>query len=196
MITESCQQVGHIHLYSTTHKTTSNILSNAFPRLFFTSNMYPLQHQLTKSPPTKLINKFPRLYITKIQFKQRFSKNKIKNPVSYFCNSIPCLLLDWNWNPTMALDFWSSFRQGFGLGPIQKLLLLGCLVINGEHYLAGFTNLEGVTDNRFISWADLPGFWYNNSVTILCIRHELGSIAYIPTQNSEFPDQKAPLQIQ
>lgn len=86
--------------------------------------------------------------------------------------------------------------NGFGLGPVEEFLLLGCLVIYGEYNLARFTNFETVGKNGLIGGSNFPALVYYDSVSILSAGHKFSSIADIPTHHSDFPNKMAFLQQQ
>lgn len=104
----------------------------------------------------------------------------------------------WTWTRIAFRDCCSlkSLCDGFGLWPVEEFLLLGCLVVYGEHYLASFTNFETVTDHGLICGSNFPVLLHNDSVSILSAGHKFSYVAHIPTHYSDFPNQVAFLQEQ
>lgn len=84
--------------------------------------------------------------------------------------------------------------NGFGLGPVEEFLLLGCLVVYGEYNLARFTNFESVGNNGLISGTNFPVLLNYDSVTILSAGNKFSTVADIPAHHSDFPNSMTFLQ--
>lgn len=82
----------------------------------------------------------------------------------------------------------NSLVTRLSLGPVEELLLLGGLIVDGENDLAWFPNFEAVADHWFIGWGNFPCFLDDYCVPPLDSGHKLSSIGHIPSDNAKFPN--------